>query len=356
MDEMKNIRIKDIAQMAGVSVGTVDRVIHNRGRISPKARAKVMEVLNRIDYKPNLIARSLGSKKIFRIAIIIPIPDPDPYWGLAHTGIQQAKVEWEQYGIELQPYYFDLHNKKMFQLEMERVLTTPFDGVVMTPIFYHEALPFLQDFEKKKIPFIFFNTNIPNSNPLSFIGQDLFQSGQVAAELMTIGQKQEGDVAIIHVDEDVKDAVHLLEKERGFQTFLKSNQENKLNVISLNLGSPKDEHFKHELETLLSNPNLVGIFVSTSKGTSIIASILEQKKTTRMRVIGYDMLEKNVELLKSGTIDFLINQNPKHQAFLSVSHIVNHLLFHKSVPTLNLFPLEIITRQNVDSYLGSHIH
>jgi hypothetical protein len=55
----KNIRIKDIAQLAGVSVGTVDRVLHSRGRVSDDALKKVLAVLDQIDYKPNLIARTL---------------------------------------------------------------------------------------------------------------------------------------------------------------------------------------------------------------------------------------------------------------------------------------------------------
>ena len=60
MDIGKNIRIKDIAKLAGVSVGTVDRVLHNRGRVSDDALQKVTAVMNQIDYKPNLIARTFG--------------------------------------------------------------------------------------------------------------------------------------------------------------------------------------------------------------------------------------------------------------------------------------------------------
>jgi LacI family transcriptional regulator len=59
----KNIRIKDIAKMAGVSEGTVDRVLHNRGNVSTEALKMVNDVLKKIHYRPNLIARSLGRSK-----------------------------------------------------------------------------------------------------------------------------------------------------------------------------------------------------------------------------------------------------------------------------------------------------
>lgn len=60
--EFSNIRIVDIAKMAGVSVGTVDRVIHNRGRVSEENRKKVQTILEMVHYQPNLMARSLASK------------------------------------------------------------------------------------------------------------------------------------------------------------------------------------------------------------------------------------------------------------------------------------------------------
>jgi LacI family transcriptional regulator len=60
--------------------------------------------------------------------------------------------------------------------------------------------------------------------------------------------------------------------------------------------------------------------------------------------------------LKAGTIDFLINQNPKRQAFLGISHLVNHLMFKKGTIATELFPLEVITQQNVESYISSRIH
>ena len=48
------IRIKDIARLANVSTGTVDRVLHNRGEVSAKSREKVEKVLKEINYQPNI--------------------------------------------------------------------------------------------------------------------------------------------------------------------------------------------------------------------------------------------------------------------------------------------------------------
>ena len=61
--ETKKYTIKDIARKAGVSAGTVDRVLHQRGDVSEKSRLKVQQVLDEINYQPNkfaFISRSMG--------------------------------------------------------------------------------------------------------------------------------------------------------------------------------------------------------------------------------------------------------------------------------------------------------
>jgi LacI family transcriptional regulator len=84
-------RIKDIAKMANVSVGTVDRVLHNRGEVSLETRKQVMSIVDQLGYTPNLIAKSLALKKNHEIAVLIPSSANDnPYWDMPLSGIKQA--------------------------------------------------------------------------------------------------------------------------------------------------------------------------------------------------------------------------------------------------------------------------
>ena len=351
----KNIRIKDIATLAGVSTGTVDRVLHKRGRVSKDAQEKVMKILDEIDYKPNPIARTLGSNKKYRIIALIPDPAEDPYWAQSNLGLIQAQTEWERYGIRIELFAFDLYGKESFKKKAQEVLNAKPDGVLTAPIFYDEALPVFNLFKSNSIPYVLFNTNIPVAHPLSFIGQDLFQSGKVAAELMHFGQHLSGNMAVLHLDEDIHNSIHLLEKERGFREYFKNNGHPEFEINEFNF-NPTDPDFPDQLRNLFTDSKLRGIFVSTSKGTSVVASYLEKRGKKNLRLIGYDLLAENLKYLRSGTIDFLINQNPKRQAFLGISHLANHLIFKEKTPDLDLFPLEVITQQNLDSYLSSGIH
>lgn len=350
----QNVRIKDIARLAGVSIGTVDRVLHNRGNVSPEALIKVNAVLEQIDYKPNLIARTLGSNKSFRIAVLLPHPQLDLYWSQAHAGILQSQTEWAHYSIQVEVHFFNLLDKSSFQKIALDVNHSKPDAILLAPIFYHDSLPVFERFHESDIPFIIFNTNIKEAKPLSFIGQDLYQSGKVGAQLIHFGQHEPGTFAVLHMDEDIRESVHLLEKERGFREYFNQNKID-TTIVDFVL-NPNDALFHSQLKQLVKEPSLRGIFVSTSKGTAVAASFLEKHGKNNVRLVGYDMLPENLSFLQNGIIDFLINQNPKRQAALGVDHLANFLMFKKSPPANDLFPLEVITQQNVASYLSSGIH
>lgn len=102
-----NVRIKDIALKAGVSTGTVDRVLHSRGRVAPDVEKRVLAILAEMNYEPNLIARALGSKKVYRIAALIPDPACDSYWLEPQQGVEQAETSVKQYGVSIHQYIFN---------------------------------------------------------------------------------------------------------------------------------------------------------------------------------------------------------------------------------------------------------
>jgi len=351
---VKNVRIKDIAQLSGVSVGTVDRVLHNRGRVSEEALKKVLTVLDQIDYKPNVIARTLGSNKTYRIAALIPDPAQDPYWASSKAGIDQAQAEWHRYGVNVVPYFFNLYEKNSFGEVAEAITIDTPDGILIAPIFYHETLPYFDRFKSIGIPYVLFNTNIEQVAALSFIGQDLFQSGKVGGELMDLALRGEsGVLTVLHINEDLGNSIHLAEKERGFREYFKQKNNLPFEIRTFNLYNPSDATLEEQLSSLLKETSPKGIFVTTSKGTYLIAALLEHYHQSEIKLIGYDMLEENIRFMQKGVIDFLIHQNPKRQAFLGINHLVSHLILKKSAPAHDLLPLEIISPENINSYLSS---
>lgn len=356
MSELKNIRIKDIAAMAGVSVATVDRVLHNRGRISDKALRSVMEALEQTGYKPNLIASTLGSNRVYRIAALLPDPALDDYWNQSGAGIFKAKGEWSQYNVRIESFYFNMQEKSSFMRIAEKALEFAPDSMLIAPTFHDEALEFFRVLKEKQIPYVLFNTNISEAEPLSFIGQDLYQSGRVVAEMLSTRVPGPANMAILHVYEEIRNAVHLKEKERGFRDYFTEKGLDQYQLFSYDFGSYPEAELDRELLNVVRRDRISAIFVSTSKGSYLTASILDHHGQKGVVLAGYDLLKNNIHYMYEGVIHYLINQNPGRQAFLGISYLVNYLLFKKQPPVTDLFPLEIITRENLKSYLTSGLY
>lgn len=339
--------------MAGVSVATVDRVLHNRGKISPKALRKVMDALDQTGYKPNLIASTLGSNRVRKVAALLPDPALDDYWNQSGAGIFKAREEWSQYNVRIESFYFDIHEQSSFRQIAAKALEFEPDGMLIAPVFHSEAIELFRMLESKQIPYVLFNTNIPEAGPVSFIGQDLYQSGRVGAEMLSTRLTAPGNIAIVHVVEEMRNAVHLKEKERGFRDYFLSRGSFGYQVYSYDFGNYSEAELEREILAALERDRIKGIFVSTSKGSYIVASILDKYGKKGIILVGYDLLKNNIHYMYEGMIHYLINQNPGKQAFLGISHLVNFLLFKKQPPATDLFPLEIITRENLKSYLNA---
>jgi LacI family transcriptional regulator len=353
MPKNKNIRIKDIAEMSGVSEGTVDRVIHNRGGVSPEVEKKIKGILEKTDYTPNPIARSLGAAKDFHIAVMMPEQAQDPYWEMAGEGIERAQKEWASYNLHINLFPFDLYDSDSFSEVSEHVVQTDPDAVCTVPMFYEESLVFFENLHKMKIPYVLFNTQmvepIKKYAPFCFIGPNLYHSGRVAAELMDIALSSPRKFAIMHVHENIESSVHLKEKERGFKDYYREKQANP--EISSHSFLRQDQSFEEQISHIIAETTFDGIFVSTSSASSITANALKIHGKEGIHLIGFDLLKQNIHFLKTGVINFLINQNPQFQTYGGIRYLVNNLLFNEEIPSIHQLPIEIVTRENCESFL-----
>lgn len=346
----KMIRIKDIAQMAQVSMGTVDRVIHDRGKVSAEAKEKVLKVLEQIDYKPNLIAKTLSSAKIYKIAALLPDPTHDAYWRKALRGINRGEKEFSQFGIAVDSFVFDPYASYTFKEQAQKAIQSEPDAILLAPILRKEALDLSKRCQEHQIPLVCFNTYIDQLNAHAFIGQELHQSGRLAAEMMAMGNIS-GHILIVHIGEKAQNSVHLFEKEQGFRQYMEQTSSQPLEVTTIEVEGPAGKSFETELEQMLQQyPHTSGILVTTSKAYGV-ARFLEKTARTHLRLIGYDLIEENLPFLQRGTIDVLIHQKAEQQSFLGVSYLTDYLVFKKPIPKMKHLPLSIITRENLDSYL-----
>ena len=86
--------IKKIAQRSGVSIGTVGRVIYNRGHVSKDTESRVKQAIDELGYTTNIFARRLKLSQNYTFGVLIPAPDQDSrYWDMPNLGIHKAENE-----------------------------------------------------------------------------------------------------------------------------------------------------------------------------------------------------------------------------------------------------------------------
>ena len=339
--------IKDIAQMAGVSKGTVDRVLHNRGKVSKIAFAKVDKVLKEIDYRPNPIARNLKKNKTYSIHVLLPDPIKDPYWIPANEGIVEASNQFTPFGILIRNYLYDPTDRSSFMDQSREAIQSKPDVLLMAPIFENESQVVLGQCHGHKIPVVLFNNHINSFKEQIFIGQDLKQSGRVAASLMDKIIGENDGIAIIHINKEP----HMQSKENGFMEFFTEKSDGKHIMVSKTFNSAENNIFKHEVSQFInSNPKINAFFVTNSKAYLLVEAFQNLQKDDGV-IIGYDLLGPNIKYLQQGSIKFLIHQKPKRQAFLSVNYLAEHFLFGKPFPPQEFLPIDIITTENAHYYL-----
>ena len=81
---------------------------------------------------------------------------------------------------------------------------------------------------------------------------------------------------------------------------------------------------------------------------------MEKHRRKDFRLMGYDLLRRNVSCLKNGTVDFIIAQQPTLQGYNSIECLCNHLILKKKVKQYNYMPISLITVDNMDFYIDSH--
>jgi LacI family transcriptional regulator len=342
--------VKEIARRANVSIGTVDRVIHNRPGVSPKTRTNIQAIIKELDYQPNILARRLASRKTLHFAILIPaISRETEFWKAPLNGIEQAESEIKPYGIKIEKYFFDQNDKNTFVKEGKKILKNKVDGILMAPIFIEESLALVKKCRLQQVPYVFINSDIPDKFSLCYIGPDLFQSGYLSAHLADYTVKEKEKILVINISKEIDNNHHLLRKEEGFRTYFKDNDlQNE--IIKIDIRQTDYTSIASRLkEQLKSHPDVKAIFVTNSRVFSV-ARFLEVSDKKNIYLIGFDFLNENIEYLKSGIIDFLICQKPQEQGYKGIMALYQNLVLHAAVEKAYYMPIDIITKENYKYY------
>ena len=351
LPQNRKTRIKDIALLAGVSEGTVDRVLHNRGEVSTKSLEAVNKALHELHYSPNLLARSLASKKHYRFVCLIPSHQPEDYWEVIDQSFDEAAREFENYNVSIEKKYFDQLDTASFTEIAGSIFALPPDAVIFPPISQQETLAFTAKLSKHRIPFSFFDSMVEDTGFLTYYGQNSFQSGYVAAKLLLTDLPEKAKVLITstqHTREIFSNQTS--NRHKGFLKYIEDYDLNKhLQLIDLSL-KDEDDYNRLLLKKIIMQHGPVQAAITFNSKVHRLVGYLHSVQQADVRLLGYDLLTKNAAYLKEGIVSYLIAQRPEKQAYCSVRDMCRELIFKQSITRINYVPIDILMKENIDYY------
>lgn len=337
--------------MAGVSTGTVDRVLHNRGEVKEETRKKIHKIIEELSYTPNIIAKSLASKKTYRIAVLLPgSQNGNPYWKKPLDGINKAAAEIKDFNAAVQVLTYNIDSEKEFKKTFDKVLKSNPDGVIFTPHFIEASQFYINQCQVLQIPVIFLDANLESEYVQGYFGQDGYMSGRLAAHLLSYSIPGNTTILVLNLTKNKATLSHLNKRERGFLDFISEYKKLDVSIISQSIDvDNKMEPEKTVTKILKDHPHISAVFVTNSR-VHMVASILKKLKLNKLLLMGFDLVDDNLKYLEEGVIDFLICQKPEEQGYRSVSALFNLLFANRLVERVNYSPIDVIMKENIQFY------
>ena len=348
----KRITIKDIAKEAGVSIGTVDRVIHKRGEVAESTRKLIEMLTTKYEYKPNFLARALTTNSSFNIGVLIPqSEDVNGYWKGYEEGIRQRAFSLEVYSVRVTFFKFDINSAKDFARASRELVETYVDGAIIAPLYEKEAHKLIDNLESSNIQYVLIDTDITTSKALCFVGEDAYQSGRLAASVVDFGVPVTSDILMVNYVNGHDNQHHIVLRNEGFKSYFMDLGNNNGMCISVSVPEVNFEATKVRLDVVFKKcPNLGAIWVS-GMNAYLVAQYLESINRRDIVVVGHDLYEPNFEYLKRNYIKFIIAQKSEEQGVKAMNVLFSYITEHKHPIRNDYQKVEIVNSENIRFYL-----
>jgi LacI family transcriptional regulator len=353
---MKKVTIKDIAQIAGVSRGTVDRVINNRGNVDKNLQQKIERIAHELGYEKNILASNLAINKTHKIAIVTPDPVGDLFWVLPKIGVERALSSIKHYGLEIEYFHFPHYSKDQFVMQLDNALLYKPDCIIIAPTYNLEVNYFFDAAVEQGIAIVCINTETFHPGILCYIGQNSYYSGYLAGRLLHLRLKPHDEIVAINFGHNISNASHYSDKIDGLRAYFSEHNLNENKVFWYEFqyydDRLKTEQFFKEIQS--KHKNLKALFFTNSRAYKLL-DLLDIEVCRSLYILGFDMIEPNVNHLKKGKMDFIINQNPIQQGYLGLMSFVNSRILNQKIKSTQYLPLDIVIKENVDFYINADI-
>lgn len=313
------VTVKEIAEMAGVSRGTVDRVLNNRGGVKKEVEDRIKLIVEQLGYKPNLVAKGLAKKNANKKIGVILNAEDNPFYKDVITGIQEKTREIEDFGFEIL-----LKMTKCYDIEeqlrrIDELVNEGIGGLILSPINSEEIANRLNQLE---VPIITINTDIENVPTLCYVGSDYMGAGHLAANIFGItGQSHK--VGLVAGNKLI------LGHSMRIEGFKKVIEQEHFDIEVVGMYENDDTDIKSYLvtkEMIETNPELTGIFFCAGGIEGGLKAVEDCGLLKKVMIITVDTIDVVKENLALGNIAATICQEPFKQGYEALKIMFEFLM------------------------------
>lgn len=346
--ENRRVTLKQIAQKAGVSIGTVDRALNNRPGVNAQSKQRVLDVAAALGYRPNRFASALSRRSALRLGVVFP-DQPQAFYRDIESGVDQATAELQDFGVHVEKIRYNLQDPDDAGRCLRMLCGAGFDGIALNAAGAVEASD-ANALIQSGVPLITFNTDLPDCRRLFYIGNHARESGKMAAELLNMLLGGEGSVTVLG---NFAKTAPFLERFGGFFEFIQT-EPNRLEVVRcMECRSDPDEACRSLLELLWRTPDIRGVFCTGYSSTIGAVRALRQLNRRDVRLIGYDLTAETADALREGWCDLLLYQEPFEQGYQAARLLARHLLENWLPEQTQLYlDTQVLVRSNMNRYLN----
>jgi LacI family transcriptional regulator len=326
--------IKDVAKEAGVSIGTVDRVLHNRGRVSDLNIKTVLAAVEKLQYSPSQIARALVNRKNnLRIGITYPKVDND-FWSEIPNGIELARNKLLPFGVELLVEYTETYDVRDQIVSIDRLIAKDIDGLLFTSVEYSSAEQ-IECHIPENVPYAtVVNPVAPVSRCAFHIGPDDFILGNLAARLVSLFCGETCNLVLLAPNYN-----HNGTQQRIAGVLSKLNQNlpgiNLLKVFPISGFTDEDIRnnvYNAAVHAIKMFPYLNAIYVSDGFFDLAALAVRDEHLGGKVKVFGHEYTSTLPELISQDFVSATIYQKPAEQWYQAVMMLTDLLCGNLTVP------------------------
>jgi LacI family transcriptional regulator len=347
MKQESPLTLRDIARQAGVSLATVDRVLHNRPGVRPDTVRRVKETIERNSFQPHVAAAELARGRARRFAFVMP-SGPNLFMQQIQSYLREMSAWLSARRLAVEMVATDVFDASVLASSLE-ALVGGYDGVAVVALDHPSVRAAINDLVDGGAKVVTLVSDVPSSRRHHYVGIDNIAAGRTAGALVgrLVGPPSgvsPGKVAIVAGSQGLRDHA---ERIFGFNQVMASEFSG-LSVLPVLEGRDEDERSAQLLAWLLGkHPDIVGLY-NVGAGTQGVAKALfDSGREKQIVFVGHDVTVLTRKLLLQGVMDAAISQNPGHEARAAVRVL---LALARSEPILSeqeKIRIDIVMRDNL---------